>query len=425
MSGDVAPEAIGVGAGGDLGEMACVKQRTAIMHKPHSFEFESPRAYPSRSGTSPGSSNVHALAVGGCFFGLILLAMTALAFGSRSHGAQAFAMSLGAGAATGIGACFVLCTSSLNRTMLACTMSFSAGVMIYVSFVEVVQVSNEYFVRGRAVSEAYALATLALFAGVVLMAVVDTIVHKMFDAIAGDTHGHHGILGSETYEDDDDPESGVAPAIRASPPKTLDGAHPESQAQGDGPWTPTTRSPASGGCDSFDDEGSASIRALAHVRERRRLLMMSAVVSTAIVLHNIPEGMATYVASFHSVSAGAPLAIAIAIHNIPEGLAVAMPLLYATGNRACAVGLAALSGMSEPFGALLASFVANEDSSTTAFGGMFGLTGGMMVYVCIAELLPAAWTEKGVDRNVLTLAFFAGCAVMASSLVIEKLSLAA
>lgn len=32
--------------------------------------------------------------------------------------------------------------------------------------------------------------------------------------------------------------------------------------------------------------------------------------------------MATYVASYHSVTSGLPLAIAIAIHNVPEGLAV-------------------------------------------------------------------------------------------------------
>lgn len=142
-----------------------------------------------------------------------------------------------------------------------------------------------------------------------------------------------------------------------------------------------------------------------------------------VLADNIPEGMATYVASFHSVSAGAPLAIAIAIHNIPEGLAVAMPLLYATGNRPRAILLGALSGMSEPFGAVLASFVANEHSSTLAFGGMFGMTGGMMTYVCLAELLPAAWAEKGVKRESLTGAFFAGCAVMALSLVIEKLAM--
>ena len=299
-------------------------------------------------------------------------------------------MSLGAGAATGIGASFVLCTTSLNRSLLASTMSFSAGVMVYVSLVEVVQVSDEYFRKGYSPPVAYAWATLSLFAGVALMAVVDAIVHRMFYLVSGEQHVHsHGGGGGSDGGGDAE-----------SPP--LCGARDDAE---------------------FDDEGGASIRALAHVKERQRLLMMSAVVCTAIVLHNIPEGMATYVASFHSVSAGAPLAIAIAIHNIPEGLAVAMPLLYATKNRGRAIGLGALSGMSEPFGALLASLVANENSSTFAFGGMFGLTGGMMVYVCIAELLPAAWSEKQVSREQLTLAFFAGCAVMASSLVIEKLAM--
>ena len=84
------------------------------------------------------------------------------------------------------------------------------------------------------------------------------------------------------------------------------------------------------------------------------------------------------------------------------------------------MGLGALSGLSEPLGAVLASFVANESSSDQAFGGMFGLTGGMMLYVCIAELLPAAYGEKGVSREAVTIAFFLGCAVMAASLVVEK-----
>jgi len=314
--------------------------------------------------------------------------MSSAASGYRRS--QAFAMSFGAGCATGIGALLVLCTNSLDRSLLASTMSFSAGVMIYVSLVEVIAVSNEYFQKGLPASTSYALATLSFFGGVVIMAIVDAIVHKMFDAISGGSHHHHHH------------HSGSAGGVELG------------SVGGD------TESQSDDASELFDDEGGASIRALAHVKERQRLLMMSAVVSTAIVLHNIPEGMATYVASFHSVSAGAPLAIAIAIHNIPEGLAVAMPLLYATKNRPRAIGLGALSGMSEPFGALLASLVANENSSTTAFGGMFGLTGGMMTYVCIAELLPAAWSEKGVSRERLTISFFAGCAVMASSLVIEK-----
>ena len=53
-----------------------------------------------------------------------------------------------------------------------------------------------------------------------------------------------------------------------------------------------------------------------------------------------------------------------------------MPVYYATKSKGRAVCLGTLSGMSEPFGALLASFVANEDSSPAMFGGVFGLTVG-------------------------------------------------
>ena len=200
--------------------------------------------------------------------------MSALAGGSRR--AQAFAMSLGAGLATGIGATFVLCTGSLNRRLLACTMSFSAGVMVYVSFVEVISVSNEYFGKGYPPAVAYAFATLSFFAGVLIMAVVDAIVHRMFDAISGE-HSHasgeaHGSGGSGS----------------AQHAHVLVGGA-EGGAEGDEESLCGVRDDA----ELFEDEGGSSIRALAHVRERKRLLMMSAVVCTAIVLHNIPEGMAT------------------------------------------------------------------------------------------------------------------------------------
>mmetsp|Transcript_62472 Transcript_62472/g.123449 ORF Transcript_62472/g.123449 Transcript_62472/m.123449 type:complete len:334 (-) Transcript_62472:78-1079(-) len=333
--------------------------------------------------------------------------MTTLASGS--HRQAAFAMSLGAGMATGLGAAFVLCTRSLDRKLLACTLAFSAGVMIYVSLVEVVLVSNEYFAKDYRPPVAYAQATASFFSGSVIMAVVDRIVHFAFDSIArshpgsyGGGHDHHkGVQLAPTEEE-----------------TRLGGSISDEEAMGglgNDPYG--THAP-------YEDESAPSIRAIAQTREKSRLLMMAAVVSAAIVLHNIPEGMATYVASFHSVSAGAPLAIAIAIHNIPEGLAVAMPIYYATGSRVRAITLGTLSGMSEPFGALLASLVANEQSSSAAFGGMFGLTGGMMAYVCIAELLPAAFEERGVPREAVIMSFFVGCFVMASSLVVEKFATA-
>jgi len=307
-------------------------------------------------------------------------------------------MSLGAGMSTGIGASFVLCTTSINPTLLACTMAFSSGVMLYVSLVEVIGVANEYLAKQHTAAEAYALATLSFFAGVIIMAVVDALVHKLFGYLRGQDRGQGATRGPAAAHRG----GGGAGGAETETEEARRFCHLEHEEE--------------------DEEGGA-ILAVTRIppEQRERMLMMSAVVAAAIVLHNIPEGMATYVASYHSVTSGLPLAIAIAIHNVPEGLAVAMPLYYGTGSRIKAVGLGTASGFAEPFGALLASLIANEESSQAVFGGMFGVTAGMMSYVCIEELLPAAYAEKGVPRSKLTAAFFAGCAVMASSLVLEKM----
>jgi ZIP family zinc transporter len=388
---------------------------------------------------------------------LVARAMEA-AFEGASHRRAAFAMSLGAGMATGLGAALVLFTRSLDRRLLAGTMSFSAGVMLYVSLVEVVGVSNEHFAKSHAPARAYAYATASFFIGAAVMALVDRLVHVVFDMVAGNGHQHSDAATAHGSD------GGGVELARARATDEHSRCLPRPGSDGAHGYDHDAALQHELDLEAFEDESGASIRALASVEEKSRLLMMAAVISAAIVLHNIPEGMATYVASYppcmrvlttapsphryvasyHSVRAGAPLAIAIAIHNIPEGLAIAMPVFYATQSRWKAVGLGALSGMSEPlgpccppsckcsprrllptgmsepFGAVLASFVANEKSSTDAFGFMFGLTGGMMSYVCLAELLPAAFLEKGVSKDLVTAAFFGGCLMMASSLVIEK-----
>ena len=62
-------------------------------------------------------------------------------------------MSLGAGMSTGIGAAFILCTTSINPTLLASTMAFSSGVMLYVSLVEVIGVANEHLAKQHSAAE--------------------------------------------------------------------------------------------------------------------------------------------------------------------------------------------------------------------------------------------------------------------------------
>lgn len=311
---------------------------------------------------------------------------------------QAFGMTMAAGSSTGIGALLVCCVTKMNHKVLAMTMAFSAGVMIYVSLVEVIQVSFEKFHKEHSAEYAYLLATVSFFAGGVLMAVTDDIVHMMFDVIIADRRRK-----KRRYD-------GRAERVRQlerGPVAADDLADDEDDS-----------------ADSADEDDEAlaieSVFVGPKAEERQTLLLTSALIGIAIALHNVPEGIATYIASFHSLPAGAPLTVAIAVHNIPEGLAVAMPVLHGTGSRSTAVFWAALSGMAEPLGALIAYFFVNPRSSESSFGAMFAISAGMMVYVCLSELLPAAYRDHP-SAKVVTQSFFAGCFVMASSLVLERL----
>ena len=84
--------------------------------------------------------------------------------------------------------------------------------------------------------------------------------------------------------------------------------------------------------------------------DKKSLKRMGALTGLAIGIHNVPEGLATFVATLASPAFGGALAIAIALHNIPEGVCVAMPVYYATGSRVRGFLWAFLSGISEPLG---------------------------------------------------------------------------
>ena len=148
-----------------------------------------------------------------------------------------------------------------------------------------------------------------------------------------------------------------------------------------------------------------------------RLQRMGLLTALAIGIHNFPEGLATFVATLADPRIGASLAIAIAIHNIPEGLCVSIPVYYATNNRLKAVGWALLSGISEPLGALLGYLALRDSMSPITFGIVFGLVGGMMIYICFRELVPTAHRYDPQD-SVTTPSIVAGMATMALSLVL-------
>lgn len=140
--------------------------------------------------------------------------------------------------------------------------------------------------------------------------------------------------------------------------------------------------------------------------------------AAAITAHNFPEGLATFFAMLESPAVGLPLAFAIAIHNIPEGIAIAVPVYYATNSKAWAFGASLLSGLAEPVGAIIGYLLLAPFLSDAVFGAVFGIIAGVMVFLALDELLPAAKRYARGHETVYGLV--TGMGALAISLVLFR-----
>ena len=116
-----------------------------------------------------------------------------------------------------------------------------------------------------------------------------------------------------------------------------------------------------------------------------------------------------------NLTVGIAIAVAIALHNIPEGIAVSVPVYYATGSRRKAFLYSLLSGLAEPLGALLAFAVLMPFINDVVLGAVLAAVAGIMVYISIDELLPAA-REYG-EPHISIYGMVVGMMIMAASLI--------
>lgn len=164
---------------------------------------------------------------------------------------------------------------------------------------------------------------------------------------------------------------------------------------------------------SLEDGQDQRARSL---NESRSLLRMGLFSALAIGIHNFPEGLATFVAALNNPKLGISIALAIAIHNIPEGLAISAPVYYATGSRSQAFWLSFASGLAEPLGALVGYSLLHSIMTPLVQGLIFASVGGVMVYICLDELLPAA--QRYGSHHLMIAGVIGGMLVMSLSLVL-------
>lgn len=245
---------------------------------------------------------------------------------TRNQVLFAFALTMFAGLSTGIGSILAFYTKQTDKRFLSGALGFSAGVMIYVSMVEIFVKARESLGEVYGETRGYWYTTMAFFAGIALIAIIDKLVPE-----AENPHEIHGV---------------------------------EELEQGEG-----------------ESE---------QVKEDKTLLRMGMFSALAIAIHNFPEGLATFIGALHDPALGVSIAVAIAIHNIPEGIAVSVPIFYATGSQKKAFLWSFVSGLSEPVGALVGFFLLYNFFTEAIFGLVFAMVAGIMMYISLDELLPTA-----------------------------------
>lgn len=258
-------------------------------------------------------------------------------------------LTLLAGMSTGIGAFIAFFTKRTDTKFLSAALGFSAGVMIYVSFMDLLPIANQYLSTSLGAQLGTWAAFASFFGAIIIIAIIDRLVPEF--------ENPHEAHKAEDIQ-----------SIRPS---------------------------------QFH-----------HNPLYRTGLWIAIVIS----LHNFPEGLATFAATLANPALGIGIAIAIAIHNIPEGIAVSIPFYCATGDKKKAFTLAFLSGLAEPLGAILGYLFLMQFMNAAIFGAFFAIVAGIMMFISLDELMPAA--QRFGHHHHAVYGIIAGMAVMALSMLL-------
>lgn len=120
-----------------------------------------------------------------------------------------------------------------------------------------------------------------------------------------------------------------------------------------------------------------------------------------IVLHNIPEGIITFMSSSINKKLGKDITISIMLHNIPEGVIIAMPIYHSSKNKLKTFLYTLLASMSEPFGALLSYLFLSKYINSNFISILFSLISGLMLYISIFELIKETIKYKKYTKMIV------------------------
>lgn len=269
----------------------------------------------------------------------------------------AFLLALFAGASTCVGAVIAFFGKKDDTKMLSAGLGFSAGVMVYIAFMELLPKSISEF--GRFYDSGEFIALCVFFASMLGCIFIDKVVPS-------DVNPHE--IGANSQYDE----------LKFC----------------------------------LIDEKEKHIK---NDKNKKAVLRRTGIFTAlAIGLHNFPEGFATFASSLESLKLGLVIALAVAIHNIPEGIAVSLPIYHATGERRKAFIYSALSGFAEPIGALFGALLILPFFGELSIAISFAFVSAVMIFISFDELFPVA--KNYTHGHECLYGLIGGMAVMAFSL---------
>ncbi len=253
----------------------------------------------------------------------------------------AFSITLLAGLSTVIGSLIVLFNKSQKKSWLSFSMAFAAGVMLYISFVEIIPDSIHVFKNQNAtffISNAYINFGLFFLSGCALALFLEKFLpdHKISDKI----------------------NSGLS--------------------------------------------------------TKRKIYRSGILIAISLAIHNFPEGIITFMECYTNLFSGLALALAIALHNIPEGMSISVPILHATGSKKKAIIYTALSGITEPIGALFCYLMIKDGINLFTEAAIMSGVGGIMVFISVFVLMPISIDYKQNKQPLI--GFITGCFIIGFSI---------
>lgn len=126
----------------------------------------------------------------------------------------------------------------------------------------------------------------------------------------------------------------------------------------------------------------------------------------ALIAHNFPEGIATFISSYQSMTLGIKLAISIIFHNISEGISIAIPIYYATKNKYLSFKYTLISGLAEPLGAILAFLILKNHITDLTLSFILIFVAGIMITLAINKLLKEALNYH--EQKYIAIGIFTG-----------------